>query len=238
MTSINSRVIVALDFSDANTALALADKLDPKQCRLKIGKELFTYAGPQLVKTLVDQNFDIFLDLKFHDIPNTVAKAIAASADMGVWMANVHASGGHRMMSASKQMLEQIGSPMLLIAVTVLTSMDNQDLNEIGIQRDTHNQVLELAKIAHGSGLDGVVCSALEAQSLKQALGADFKLVTPGIRLPDNAADDQKRVVTPVQAEELGSDYLVVGRPITQAKDPLSVLQSINQSLEGTLKGI
>ena len=233
-----SRVIVALDFAEAKSALALAEKLSPEQCRLKVGKELFTSAGPQLVKALVDRNFDVFLDLKFHDIPNTVAKAIAAVADMGVWMTNVHASGGHRMMSASKEMLEQIGSPMLLIAVTVLTSMDNQDLKEVGIDRDTHNQVLELAKIAHGSGLDGVVCSALEAQSLKQSRGADFKLVTPGIRLPDNAADDQKRVVTPVQAVELGSDYLVVGRPITQAKDPLSVLQAINQSLEGILEGI
>ena len=171
------------------------------------------------------------MDLKFHDIPNTVAKAIAAVADMGVWMTNVHASGGLRMMSASKEMLEQIGSPMLLIAVTVLTSMDNQDLREVGIDRDAHNQVLALANIAQRSGLDGVVCSALEAQSLKQNLGTDFKLVTPGIRLPENAADDQKRVVTPVQAVELGSDYLVVGRPITQAKDPVSVLQVINQSL-------
>ena len=231
MTSTNSRVIVALDYSEASSARALAEKLDPKQCRLKVGKELFTSAGPQLVKTLVDQNFDVFLDLKFHDIPNTVAKAIAAVADMGVWMTNVHASGGHRMMSASKQMLEQIGSPMLLIAVTVLTSMDNQDLQEIGIQSETQNQVLELAKLASASGLQGVVCSALEAQSLKQVLGADFKLVTPGIRLQDNTADDQKRVVTPVRAVELGSDYLVVGRPITQAEDPLSVLQAINKSL-------
>lgn len=231
MTSTNSRVIVALDYSEASSARALAEKLDPKQCRLKVGKELFTSAGPQLVKTLVDQNFDVFLDLKFHDIPNTVAKAIAAVADMGVWMTNVHASGGHRMMSASKQMLEQIGSPMLLIAVTVLTSMDNQDLQEIGIQSETQNHVLELAKLASASGLQGVVCSALEAQSLKQVLGADFKLVTPGIRLQDNTADDQKRVVTPVRAVELGSDYLVVGRPITQAEDPLSVLQAINKSL-------
>ena len=177
MNSSQSRVIVALDFAEAKSALAFAEKLSPDHCRLKIGKELFTAAGPQLVRALVERNFDLFLDLKFHDIPNTVAKAIAAAADMGVWMTNVHASGGHRMMSASKEMLEQIGSPMLLIAVTVLTSMDNQDLKEVGIDRDTHNQVLELAKIAHGSGLDGVVCSALEAQSLKQSRGADFKLV-------------------------------------------------------------
>ena len=158
-----------------------------------------------------------------------MAKAIAALADMGVWMTNVHASGGLRMMSA--EILEQIGSPMLLIAVTVLAIVDNQDLREVGIGRDTHNQVLALANIAQRSGLDGVVCSALEAQSQKQNLGTDFKLVTPGIRLPENAADDQKRVVTPVQAVELGSDSLVVGRPITQAKDPVSVLQVINQSL-------
>jgi orotidine-5'-phosphate decarboxylase len=231
MTLCKSPVIVALDFANERSALALAEQLSPEHCRLKVGKELFTVAGPQLVNALVKRNFEVFLDLKFHDIPITVAKAVAAAADMGVWMTNIHASGGQQMMNTSKQMLEQIGSPMLLIAVTVLTSMDNQDLQEIGIDRDTPSQVLELAKLAQGSGLHGVVCSALEAQSIKQAHGDDFKLVTPGIRLPDNSADDQKRVVTPIQAVEMGSDYLVIGRPITQASDPLSVLQAINNSL-------
>lgn len=231
MTRSDPRVIVALDFADASSALALAERLSPDQCRLKVGKELFTAAGPQLVRTLVDLNFDIFLDLKFHDIPNTVARAVSAAADMGVWMTNVHTCGGRRMMNASKQALEQLGSPMLLIGVTVLTSMDNSDLREIGVQADTENQVFELAVLANNCGLDGVVCSALEAQNLKQSLGAGFKLVTPGIRLPDSAADDQRRVVTPSQAIALGSDYLVVGRPISQAQDPLAVLQGINQSI-------
>ena len=231
MTRSDPRVIVALDFADASSALALAERLSPDQCRLKVGKELFTAAGPQLVRTLVDLNFDIFLDLKFHDIPNTVARAVSAAADMGVWMTNVHTCGGRRMMNASKQALEQLGSPMLLTGVTVLTSMDNSDLREIGVQADTENQVFELAVLANSCGLDGVVCSALEAQNLKQSLGAGFKLVTPGIRLPDSAADDQRRVVTPSQAIALGSDYLVVGRPISQAQDPLAVLQGINQSI-------
>ena len=224
-------VIVALDFADAESALTLAESLSPDQCRLKVGKELFTATGPQLVKALVDRKFDVFLDLKFHDIPNTVARAVSAAADMGVWMTNVHASGGRRMMSASREVLEKFSSPMLLIAVTVLTSMDSDDLLEIGIQDSTQNRVLELARLAHDCGLDGVVCSAQEAKSLKQALGSDFNLVTPGIRLADSMADDQKRVVTPSLAVESGSDFLVVGRPITQAKDPLSVLQAINQSI-------
>lgn len=227
----NPQVIVALDCADASSALALAEQLSPEQCRLKVGKELFTAAGPQLVKALVGRNFDVFLDLKFHDIPNTVARAVSAAADMGVWMTNIHSSGGRRMMHASKQALEQLGSPMLLIGVTVLTSMDNSDLREIGVQADTEDQVSELAKLASDCGLDGVVCSALEAQNLKQSLGADFTLVTPGIRLPESAADDQRRVVTPSQAIELGSDYLVVGRPISQAQDPLRVLQDINKSI-------
>lgn len=231
MSLSNPQVIVALDFADASSALALAEQLSPDQCRLKVGKELFTVAGPQLVKTLVDLNFDVFLDLKFHDIPNTVARAVSAAADIGVWMTNIHACGGRRMMTASKQALEQLGSPMLLTAVTVLTSMENSDLREIGVQADTQDQVFELAKLARDCGLEGVVCSALEAQLLKQSLGADFKLVTPGIRLPDSAADDQRRVVTPSQAIELGSDYLVVGRPIAQAQDPLGVLQGINKSI-------
>jgi len=231
MSHSQSPVIVALDFDNLQAALALAEQLDPTQCRVKVGKELFTRAGPELVKKLVTLGFDVFLDLKFHDIPNTTAKAISAAADLGVWMTNVHASGGSRMMMAAKQALEQQGSSMLLIGVTVLTSMDDSDIAELGIGRSPAEQVLHLANLAANSGLDGVVCSAMEAAALKAELGSDFKLVTPGIRLPDNAADDQRRVVSPPEAMALGSDYLVIGRPITQSSDPLGTLLKINQSL-------
>ena len=227
----NSPVIVALDFDNQQAALSLADQLDPSQCRLKVGKELFTAAGPELVKALVARDFDVFLDLKFHDIPNTVAKAVKASADLGVWMANVHASGGSRMMSAAKQALDEQGSEMQLIAVTVLTSMDDTDLLETGVQRSPSEQVMHLAKLTQKSGLQGVVCSAQEVSALKSALGPDFKLITPGIRLPDSAADDQRRIVSPTDAVAMGSDYLVIGRPITQSAQPLETLRQINQSL-------
>ncbi len=231
MASSSSPVIVALDYDNQRSAQALADKLDPSQCRLKVGKELYTAVGPELVSGLVSRGFDVFLDLKFHDIPNTVAKAIGAAADLGVWMANVHASGGTRMMAAAKQALQQRGSAMRLIAVTVLTSMDESDLRELGIQRSLSDHVMHLAQLAKNAGLDGVVCSAQEASALKAALGADFQLITPGIRLADSAADDQRRIVTPQDAMRLGSDYLVIGRPITQAADPLQALLAINQSL-------
>jgi len=231
MSNSQSPVIVALDFDNPAAALALAQQLDPTQCRLKVVKELFTRAGPDLVKTLVAMEFDIFLDLKFHDIPNTTAKAVSAAADLGVWMANVHASGGSRMMSAAKQVLDQQGSAMLLIAVTVLTSMDETDLRELGIACSPAEQVVGLARLAQQSGLDGVVCSAQEASSLKAELDADFKLITPGIRLPDSVADDQRRVVSPPQAIAMGSDYLVIGRPITQSANPLETLVQINRSL-------
>ena len=231
MTSVNSKVIVALDYNNSEAALKLAGRLDPQQCRLKVGKELFTAAGPSLVQELVEVGFDVFLDLKFHDIPNTVAKAVSAAADLGVWMTNVHASGGSSMMIAAKKALVEKNSKMLLIGVTVLTSMDDSDLAEIGVNHGAAEQVLKLATLAKQSGLDGVVCSAQEAENLKSALGLDFKLVTPGIRLADNSADDQKRVVTPKDAVALGSDYLVIGRPITQALDPLATLTEINQSI-------
>lgn len=231
MSATDPRVIVALDYSSAEDALALVEQLSPGQCRLKVGKQLFTSAGPHLVSALVDRNFEVFLDLKFHDIPNTVAKAVCAAADLGVWMTNVHASGGSRMMTASKQALDQQGSDMLLTAVTVLTSMQGSDLHQVGVPYEPRDQVLELAKLTHACGLDGVVCSAEEAQLLRQSLGDKFKLVTPGIRPADSAADDQKRIVTPERAVELGSDYLVIGRPITQAAVPSAVLDAINQSL-------
>ena len=231
MTSIKSTVIVALDYDNQDSALTLADRLDPTLCRLKVGKELFTAAGPSVVKKLTDRGFDIFLDLKFHDIPNTVAKAIGTAADLGVWMTNVHASGGSRMMSAARQALDDKGSDMLLIGVTVLTSMDVSDLKEVGVQGNASAQVLRLAELAKNSGLDGVVCSAQEAKLLKESLGQGFKLVTPGIRLADSVADDQRRILTPADAVALGSDYLVIGRPITQSTDPLATLSEINRSL-------
>ena len=231
MTSVKSTVIVALDYDNQDSALTLADRLDPTLCRLKVGKELFTAAGPSVVKKLTDRGFDIFLDLKFHDIPNTVAKAIGTAADLGVWMTNVHASGGSRMMSAARQALDSKGSDMLLIGVTVLTSMGVSDLEEVGVQGNASAQVLRLAELAKNSGLDGVVCSAQEAKLLKESLGQGFKLVTPGIRLADSAADDQRRIVTPADALALGSDYLVIGRPITKSTDPLATLLEINRSL-------
>ncbi|MDP6198409.1 MAG: orotidine-5'-phosphate decarboxylase [Porticoccaceae bacterium] len=231
MANSSSRVIVAMDFDNQQSALQLAEQLDPSQCRLKVGKELFTVAGPQLVKALVERNFDVFLDLKFHDIPNTTAKAVSVAADLGVWMTNVHACGGSRMMEAAQHSLQQSGSEMLLIAVTVLTSMEQSDLQQLGLQRDPAEQVLHLAQLAKNAGLQGVVCSAQEASTLKAQLGEEFKLVTPGIRLADSAADDQRRIVSPVDAIALGSDYLVIGRPITQSADPLATLNQINQSL-------
>ena len=230
MTLSEPRIIVALDFDNSNSALALADQLNPNQCRLKVGKELFVAAGPQLVKSLSDRGFDVFLDLKFHDIPNTVARAVSAAADLGVWMTNVHASGGTRMMTAAREAVENHGGDMLLIAVTVLTSMDDSDLQQMGVSLTARNQVLNLAKLTQQSGLDGVVCSAQEAICLKQQLGQDFKLITPGIRFTDSASDDQRRIVSPAQAIEQGSDYLVIGRPITQAENPMQMLQKINCS--------
>jgi len=231
MTLSEPRIIVALDYDNSNSALALADQLNPNQCRLKVGKELFVAAGPQLVKSLSDRGFDVFLDLKFHDIPNTVAKAVSAAADLGVWMTNVHASGGTRMMTAAREAVENHGGDMLLIAVTVLTSMDDSDLQQVGVNSVAKDQVLALANLTKQAGLDGVVCSAQEATHLKQQLGQDFKLITPGIRLADSASNDQRRIVLPAQAIEQGSDYLVIGRPITQAKNPIQMLQKISSSL-------
>ncbi|MDD1713463.1 MAG: orotidine-5'-phosphate decarboxylase, partial [Methanoregulaceae archaeon] len=224
-------MIVALDYARAEDALGLVARLDPGLCRLKVGKELFTTAGPTFVEGLVARGFDVFLDLKFHDIPNTVAQACKAAARLGVWMLNVHGLGGRRMLSAARESLEGLSSRPKLIAVTVLTSMGREDLQEIGIADEPQAMVLRLAKLAQSSGLDGVVCSAHEAPLLKHELGAGFCLVTPGIRLAASSQDDQVRVTTPREAVRLGADYLVIGRPITQAKEPLQVLQDINQEL-------
>lgn len=228
---IDSRIIVALDYSEAKDALAMAARLDPKSCRVKVGKELFTVAGPALVESLTARGFGVFLDLKFHDIPNTVASACKAAARLGVWMMNVHASGGRAMLQAAREAIAGgVDSPKL-IAVTVLTSMADADLDDIGMRGPAAEAVKRLANLAQAAGLDGVVCSAQEAAALRKGCGPGFNLVTPGIRLPEEAAGDQKRVTTPTDAVAAGADYLVIGRPITRAADPLSVLEKINASL-------
>ncbi|WP_340678015.1 orotidine-5'-phosphate decarboxylase [Paraglaciecola sp.] len=229
---LDPKVVVALDFDKLRNAYSFVDRLDPSQCKLKVGKEMFTHFGPEFVKHLIDKNFKVFLDLKFHDIPNTVAKACKAAADMGVWMVNVHASGGPLMMEQARLALESYGLERpLLIAVTVLTSMDSAQLSAIGINSTPERHVLTLAKLTRNSGLDGVVCSAQEASLLKQTIAQDFVLVTPGIRPEGSDKGDQIRVMTPKQAITAGSDYLVIGRPITQSDDPLRTLIKINDSL-------
>lgn len=221
------RIIVALDYAGAKSALNLVAQLDPDLCRLKVGKELFTAAGPQLVETLKSKGFGVFLDLKFHDIPTTVAKACEAASRLGVWMLNVHASGGTTMMQAAREGVVKSGHSPLLIAVTVLTSMDQATLNQVGVNSGIQDQVLRLAQLTQQAGLDGVVCSAQEAAALRAALGKEFCLVTPGIRPADVNADDQSRVVTPVDALRNGASFLVIGRPITQASNPLQALENI-----------
>ncbi|NLS11479.1 orotidine-5'-phosphate decarboxylase [Vibrio sp. SM6] len=226
------KVIVALDYDNQDDALAFVDNIDPSLCRLKVGKEMFTLFGPQLVRELHQRDFSVFLDLKFHDIPNTCSKAVRAAAELGVWMVNVHASGGERMMQASREILEPYGKDRpLLIGVTVLTSMERSDLAGIGLNVEPNEQVMRLAALTKNAGLDGVVCSAQEASQLKAALGQEFKLVTPGIRPVGSEQGDQRRIMTPVEAVAAGSDYLVIGRPITQAVNPNDVLAQINASL-------
>ncbi len=227
------RIIVALDYSQAAPALALVHQLDPTLCRLKVGKELFTTAGPQLVEQLQLRGFEVFLDLKFHDIPNTTAQACKAAAALGVWMVNVHAFGGRRMMEAAREALSNVQQRPKLIAVTVLTSMAATDLAELGIDVGPAQMVSRLARLASESGLDGVVCSAQEATVLSEQCGKEFCLVTPGIRPANVAANDQSRIMTPRAALESGASYLVIGRPITQASDPLQALQEISQDIGG-----
>lgn len=226
-----SRVIVALDYPAADAALAFARGVRPQDCRLKIGKELFTAAGPALVETLVKQGFDIFLDLKYHDIPNTVAGACKAAAQLGVWMLNVHASGGRAMMEAAREAVGDGAGRPKLIAVTLLTSMGAREIEEVGLVGDAAAAVRRLARLAQASGLDGVVCSAQEAAMLRGECGQGFCLVTPGIRPAEAASDDQQRVMTPAAAVAAGADYLVIGRPVTQARDPAAALAAINREL-------
>lgn len=227
-----SKIIVALDYEKEAEALALVDQIDPSLCRLKVGKEMFTTLGINFVKQLHQRNFDVFLDLKYHDIPNTVARAVRSAADLGVWMVDLHASGGLRMMEEAKRILEPYGKDApLLIAVTVLTSMEDLDLLQIGINASPMEQVLRLAHLTQRAGLDGVVCSPQEVEILRNACGEEFKLVTPGIRPIGADFGDQRRVMTPTAAIRAGSDYLVVGRPITKADNPAEVLLSINTSI-------
>lgn len=228
----HSPVVIALDFDQQQQALNFVSQLDPSQCRLKVGKEMFTHFGPDFVRKLHQRQFDVFLDLKFHDIPNTVAKAVKAAADLGVWMMNVHASGGSRMMTAAADSLQRYGADKpLLIAVTVLTSMQQSDLTELGIVIDAKDHVKRLATLTQQAGLDGVVCSAHEAQLLKHKFGNSFQLVTPGIRPAGSAVDDQRRVMSPAQAKAAGVDYMVIGRPITKAINPAKALQAILNEL-------
>ncbi|MCL4316060.1 MAG: orotidine-5'-phosphate decarboxylase [Gammaproteobacteria bacterium] len=225
-------MVVALDYPDPRQALRLLDALDGAQCKLKIGKELFVRGGPQFVQQVARRGFDVFLDLKFHDIPNTVAQACNAAADLGVWMMNVHALGGAKMLEAARNALDKTGgSRPLLVAVTVLTSLDAHDLGEIGLTGTVEENVMRLARLTHAAGLDGVVCSPRETALLRGALGADFYLVTPGIRPSDSAADDQKRTLAPCEALQAGASYLVIGRPITRAPDPMQALRAIQSEI-------
>ncbi len=233
MSHVVSPVIVALDFPSAAQALSLADRLIPGSCRLKVGKELFTREGPALVRAVQDRGFEVFLDLKFHDIPATVASAVHAAADLGVWMVNVHASGGRRMMTAARERLQQGGYGTLLIAVTVLTSSERQDLAEIGLDIEPVEQVRRLAALTADCGLHGVVCSAQEAPMLRAAYPEHFALVTPGIRPAGAEANDQRRIMTPAEAVRAGVSYLVIGRPVTQAADPVAALAAIQAEIAG-----
>ncbi len=228
----SSPVVVALDYDNRDKALAFVDRIDPRDCRLKVGKEMFTLFGPQLVRDLQQRGFDVFLDLKFHDIPNTAAHAVKAAAELGVWMVNVHASGGARMMTAAKEALHSFGNDApLLIAVTVLTSMEASDLQGLGINATPAEHAERLAGLTQQCGLDGVVCSAQEAVRFKAAFGKEFKLVTPGIRPQGSDVGDQRRIMTPEQALVAGVDYMVIGRPVTQSADPAQTLRDINASL-------
>jgi orotidine-5'-phosphate decarboxylase len=230
-TQTTSPVIVALDYDNLNSAKALVKQLSPEQCRLKVGKEMFTLFGPEWVRYLVGEGFDVFLDLKFHDIPNTVAKAVSAASKLGVWMVNVHASGGADMIAAAKDAALSAQKTPLLTAVTILTSMDNRQFSPVYQSPDIAAKVSDLALLAQGAGADGVVCSAKEAVMLRERVNPDFCLVTPGIRPAGSSLDDQKRVMTPSEAMQAGVNYLVVGRPITQASNPAEALHAINESL-------
>ncbi|MBN3859840.1 orotidine-5'-phosphate decarboxylase [Neisseriaceae bacterium PsAf] len=224
----DSPIIVALDFPSEEQAITFIRRLDPSLCKIKIGNELFTTTGRKFVESLVTQGFKIFLDLKYHDIPNTVQRACQVAANMGVWMVNVHTSGGRRMMEAAANGLANLAHKPSLIGVTILTSMDESDLHELGIHKSIDQEILYLASLAQNSGLDGVVCSTHEVKQIKKQLGQSFITVTPGIRLQDTNTHDQKRIMTPKEAIEVGTDYMVIGRSITQTKNPLEIIYDID----------
>ena len=226
-----SIIIVSLDYPEMNSALSLAKQLDAERCRVKVGKELFTRCGPAIIEKLARHGFEIFLDLKFHDIPNTVAGACKAAAELGVWMLNIHAVGGKKMIEAARNAIDSCYNQPLLICVTVLTSLTDTDLMETGVETNTQEQVMRLARLSQQAGADGVVCSANEVAHLRNEFKKDFCLVTPGIRPAGSSQDDQARIVTPKQAILAGSDYLVIGRPITQAKEPLQALEAIEKEI-------
>jgi orotidine-5'-phosphate decarboxylase len=226
-------IIVALDYAASAPALALVRRLDPARCRLKVGKELFTAAGPVLVEKLRAAGFEVFLDLKFHDIPHTVAAACRAAAGLGVWMINVHALGGRAMLTAAAEALAGLPQAPHLVAVTVLTSLKAADLVEVGISEPPEAVVVRLARLAQECGLAGVVCSPREAALLRAAHGPDFLLVTPGIRPAGAQAGDQARIATPAEALRAGASHLVIGRPITQAPDPMAALENIEKEIKG-----
>jgi len=231
----HNRIIVALDFPDEKQALALVNHLDPARCRLKVGKELFTRCGPAVIEKIVHTGFDVFLDLKFHDIPHTVARACHAAAELGVWMINIHALGGRKMMEAASEAVQKSSQSPLLIAVTILTSMGDEDVREIGLTGAASANALHLAELAHRSGLNGVVCSPHEAEALRRSFGQDFILVTPGIRPRSSQMDDQKRIMPPSEAIHLGADYLVIGRPITASDDPGAAFQALQSEIDTVL---
>ena len=229
-----SPIIIALDYPHLTQALSFVNQLNHQSCAVKVGKELFTQAGPELVRQLVSLNFNVFLDLKFHDIPSTTSKAVVAAAHLGVWMINVHALGGMNMMKACRQALDDLclANPPLLIAVTVLTSMNQSDLKSIGVPDPIENQVLRLAQLAQQSGMDGVVCSAQEVSKIKAACGDSFLTITPGIRSLKSDHADQSRVMTPVEALKQGSDYLVIGREVTQSNNPQETLSALLTNIQ------
>jgi len=226
----DSKVIVALDFSSLNETEIFLKKIKGQNCRLKVGKELFTKEGPNVIKLIQQYDFEIFLDLKFHDIPNTVSHAIKASCNLGVWMVNVHASGGKQMMLAAREAVECSSHKPLLIAVTILTSFDNSSYQELGFKNDLQEQIAYLATMSEKSGMDGIVCSANDICFIKPLVNEKFQFITPGIRV-QKSSDDQKRVTTPENAISNGSNYLVIGRPVTLSDDPASMIEKINQSI-------
>lgn len=226
-----SKIIIALDYDSERDALSFADQIDPKRCRVKVGKQLFTRHGPSVVEALSSRGFNVFLDLKYHDIPNTVAQACRAAADLGVWMVNVHAQGGRRMMQAAREAVDSCDNKPLLIAVTILTSLAEEDIIETGLNGSPMDNVLRLARLAELSGMDGVVCSPMEIDSLRHQCSDSFQLVTPGIRPAGASSGDQRRVMTPSEAINKGASYLVIGRPVTQAEDPMKALETIEAQL-------